>query len=75
LVGPTRHQGGVLVQVLISILWEGVYEGSLDAQTIGVFEGNKMIMPSTWLCLLEKVIRVALKSNVISRYHPQSSGE
>jgi hypothetical protein len=42
LVGPTIYQGGVLVEVLISILWEGVYEGSLDAQTMGVDEGNKM---------------------------------
>jgi hypothetical protein len=42
---------------------------------MGVYEGNKMIMSSTWLCLLEKVIRVALKPNVISRYHPQPSGE
>jgi hypothetical protein len=42
LVGPTRYQGGVLVVVWISILWEGVYEGSLDAQTMGVNEGNKM---------------------------------
>jgi hypothetical protein len=42
LVGPTRYQGGVLVVVvLISILGEGVYEGSLDAQTMGVDEGNK----------------------------------
>jgi hypothetical protein len=41
LVGPTRCQGGVLVVVLISILWEGVYEGSVDAQTMGVDEGNK----------------------------------
>jgi hypothetical protein len=42
LVGPTIYQGGVLVEVLISILWEGFYEGSLDAQTMGVDEGNKM---------------------------------
>jgi hypothetical protein len=42
LVGPTIYQGGVLVVVLISILWEGFYEGSLDAQTMGVDEGNKM---------------------------------
>jgi hypothetical protein len=30
-----------LVVVLISILCEGVYEGSVDAQTMGVDEGNK----------------------------------
>jgi hypothetical protein len=47
LVGPTRYQGGELVVVLISILREGVYEGSLDAQTMGVDEGNSMIMSST----------------------------
>jgi hypothetical protein len=28
LVGPTIYQGGVLVEVLISILWEGVDEGN-----------------------------------------------
>jgi hypothetical protein len=28
MVGTTRSQGGVLVVVLISILWEGVYEGN-----------------------------------------------
>jgi hypothetical protein len=28
MVGPTRYQGGVLVEVLISILWEGVDEGN-----------------------------------------------
>jgi hypothetical protein len=42
LVGPTRYQEGVLVKVLISILWYGVYEGSLDALTMEVDEGNKM---------------------------------
>jgi hypothetical protein len=28
LVGTTRYQGGVLVEVLISIPWEGVDEGN-----------------------------------------------
>jgi hypothetical protein len=42
LVGTIRYQGGVLVEVLISIPWEGDYEGSLDAQSMGVDEGNKM---------------------------------
>jgi hypothetical protein len=42
LVGTIRYQGGVLVEVLISIPWEGYYEGSLDAQSMGVDEGNKM---------------------------------
>jgi hypothetical protein len=41
-IWTTRYQRGVLVVVLISILWEGVYEGSLNAQTMGVDEGNKM---------------------------------
>jgi hypothetical protein len=63
MVGTTWSQGGVLVVVLILKPWEGVDEG------------NKMIMPSTWLCLLVKAIRLALKPNVISRYHPQPSGE
>jgi hypothetical protein len=73
LVGTTRYQGGVLVVVLISILWEGVYEGSLDAQTMGVdegytmefimgvHEGNSMIMSSTWLCLLLKIVRLSME--------------
>jgi hypothetical protein len=58
LVGPIRYQGGVLVEVLISILWEGVYEGSVDAQIMGVDEGNSMTMSSTWSCLLIKIIRL-----------------
>jgi hypothetical protein len=53
LVGPTRYQGVVLVEVLISILWEGVYEGSLDAHTMGVDEGNKMDL--LWE-LLKKIV-------------------
>jgi hypothetical protein len=58
LVGPTRYQGGVWVVVLISTLWEGVYEGSLDAQTMGVDEGNKMdllwelMKEIVWSCLV-----------------------
>jgi hypothetical protein len=51
-IWTTRYQRGVLVVVWISILWEGVYEGSLDAQTMGVDEGNSMFMSSIWLCLL-----------------------
>jgi hypothetical protein len=70
LVGTTSYQGGVLVEVLISILWEGVYDGSLDAQTMGVDEGSSMIMSSIWLCLLMKIIRLAIKSCLTSRYHP-----
>jgi hypothetical protein len=65
------------VLVLVFKAWEGVYEGSLVAQTMGVHEenkidslwelmkeikeiqygvneGNKIIMSSTWLCLLEE---------------------
>jgi hypothetical protein len=38
---PLDIKEEVLVVVWISILWEGVYEGSLDAQTMGVDEGNK----------------------------------
>jgi hypothetical protein len=70
LVGPTRYQGGELVVVLISIPWEGVYEGSLDAQTMGVDEGINMTMTSTWSCLLMKIIRLSVKLSLISRYHP-----
>jgi hypothetical protein len=61
LVGTTRYQGGVLVVVLISILWEGVYEGSSDAQTMGVDEGNKR-----WSCLAHdytcwwKIVRLSM---------------
>jgi hypothetical protein len=40
-IWTTRYQRGVLVVVLISILWEEVYEGSVDAQAMGVDEGNK----------------------------------
>jgi hypothetical protein len=58
-IWTTRYQRGVLVVVvLISILWEEVYEGSVDAQAMGVDEGNSMIMSSAWLCLLMKIIRL-----------------
>jgi hypothetical protein len=70
-IWTTRYQRGVLVVVLISILWEEVYEGSVDAQAMGVDEGNSMIMSSAWFCLLIKIIRLVMKPSLISRYHPK----
>jgi hypothetical protein len=41
---------------------------------MGVDEGNSMIMSSTWLCLLMKIIRLDMKPSMISRYHPKTNG-
>jgi hypothetical protein len=57
-IWTTRYQRGVLVVELISILWEGIYEGSQDTQIKGVDEGNSMIMSGTWLFLVVKIIRL-----------------
>jgi hypothetical protein len=43
---------------------------------MGVDEGNSMIMSSTWLSLVMKIIRLVMKPSLISRYHPKThSGE
>jgi hypothetical protein len=62
MVGATRSQGGVLVVVLISILWEGVYEGSLDTLWELVKEiddHDKYVIILIWgggLCYLWKLV-------------------
>jgi hypothetical protein len=38
----------------------------------GVDEGNSMIMPGIWLCLLRKINRLDMKPSMISRYHPRT---
>jgi hypothetical protein len=85
LVGPTRSQGGVLMVVLISIPWEGVYEGSFIAETMGVDEGNKidslweLIKEIRWSCPVHdyacswEISRLSIKLNVISRYRPKTN--
>jgi hypothetical protein len=39
---------------------------------MGVDEGNSMTMSSIWLCLLMKIVRLAIKPSLISRYHPKT---
>jgi hypothetical protein len=51
LIKSARPQERVLVVVLIFKAWEGVYEGSLVAQTMGVDEGNKI--DSLWELMKE----------------------
>jgi hypothetical protein len=38
---------------------------------MGVDEGKSMIMSSTRLCLLIKIIRLDMKPSLLSRYHPK----
>jgi hypothetical protein len=40
----------------------------------GVVEGNRMTMSSILLCLLMKIIRLAIKPSLISRCHPKTKG-
>jgi hypothetical protein len=42
---------------------------------MGVDEGNKRIMYSTWLYLLDKDNKLSMTPNVISRYRPKTRGE